>query len=135
MRSGLLLDTHILLWLGEEKPRIRKAVLVEISEAAGNLWLSAISAWEIAMLVAKGRLLLNCPPRQWLAQSLAHFDIQMIPVDQEVAFESYELGEDFHGDPADRMIVATAHLYGLRLLTTDKLIQRYARNGYVKTLC
>jgi PIN domain nuclease of toxin-antitoxin system len=131
----LLLDTHIWVWFMQDDKSLslaNKALLEK--PPAGGIAVSAISVWEIAMLMHRGRLTLHQSPRAWIEASLAFMEARIIPIDAAVALESYALPEGFHGDPADRMIVATARQHGLTLITQDKAILTWAKKGHVMTV-
>ena len=124
----ILLDTHILTWLVTATPRLGVAARNEIQAAwdRGEAVVSSFTFWEIALHYAKGRLELDTPPRvlhrNWIADGL-----QTIPVDDEIAIRSVELGpQGFHSDPADRIITATAIVGGYQLATADRAITDWA---------
>jgi PIN domain nuclease of toxin-antitoxin system len=118
----ILLDTHILLWLKDEPRHIgsEASFRLESAMAAGEVWLSVISFWEIAMLARKRKIEITMPLARWRAE-LAARTILEVPVDGLTAVKAGELDWD-HGDPADRIIVATAMRLGLSLLTADRKI-------------
>ncbi len=87
--------------------------------------LSAISVWEVAKKVSLGKMSLSIPIRDWLAQATRKPFIELIPLDIEIALESTVLPGTFHKDPADQIIVASARVNNLTLLTTDKQIIKY----------
>ncbi|MCA1804394.1 MAG: type II toxin-antitoxin system VapC family toxin [Xanthomonadaceae bacterium] len=130
----IVLDTHTLIWWvnGDDQlsPRARKAIEKELA-AAGQVLVSAISAWEIAMLVAKGRLTLTMDIDEWLATVESIEGVAFVPVDLDVAVQSVHLPGEFHPDPADRMIVALARHHSVPLITADAKIQAYR---HVKTV-
>ena len=118
----LLIDTHVLIWL-KDKPNhigIEAASRLESAMAAGEVWLSAISFWEIGMLVRRRKIEITVPLARWRAE-LAARTIVEIPIDGLTAAQAGELDWE-HGDPADRIIVATAMRLGLSLLTADRKI-------------
>ncbi len=124
----ILLDTHILTWLITATPRLGVAARNEIQAAwdRGEAAASSFTFWEIALHHAKGRLELDVPPRvlhqNWIADGL-----RTIPVDDEIAIRSVELGASgFHPDPADRIITATAIVGGYQLATADEAIINWA---------
>lgn len=120
----VLLDTHIWWWwiTGEAGPSAaQKRVLARTSPDAPVL-LSDISLWEIATLVSLGRLAVNVPLRDWLENAAAPPLVRRCGVSPAVAAGVAALPDDFHRDPADRIIVATAQVYGATLLTRDKRI-------------
>jgi PIN domain nuclease of toxin-antitoxin system len=117
-----LLDTHCLLWLDQAVERMSRRArrLVDGASQAGDLGVSAISFWEVAMLVAKQRLRISQPlalwRREWLQQGLVE-----LPVTGAIGIDAALLA-DFHADPADRWIVATARELDATLLTADDRI-------------
>lgn len=134
----LLLDTHVWLWMsfgtpGVLKPAVQKRL--DASDRSRPLHISIISAWEVAMLSAKGRLNLTMPTQTWIEQSLSHPAMRMVTLeDPAVAAESNELPGDFHADPADRLLVATARIGGYTLVTRDRKILDYGTAGHVNIL-
>ena len=129
----LVLDTHIFVWWvsnDQMLPAKPKKAIDRILDKGGEITISSISAWEIAMLIHKGRLLLNMDLESWLEQVAQIEGITFYPVDNEIALKAVTLPGNFHKDPADRMIVATARKLALPLVTTDEKILRYS---HVKT--
>lgn len=123
----LLLDTHAWVWWVSSdetlpanlRPRIQTAF------AARLLWVSAISAWEVALLVQRGRLELTLPVREWIGRSEALGGLRFLPIDVALAARAVELA-DLHADPADRLIVASAERLGAVLATRDERLRAYA---------
>ena len=135
--TPLLLDTHYWIWLQSgEATRFTPAILKAIEHAStnGNLLLSVISVWELGMLESKRRVHLNIPCEQWVAEALATPGLVLAPLTPEIALESTRLPTPFHGDPADRIIVATARRQRARLLTKDRTLLAYARRGHLTVL-
>ena len=133
-RGPLLLDTHYWLWLeAGDKARLAAPNLDIIRKAAnsGELFVSAISVWEIAMLASKGRVDLYEGCTKWVEEALTRPGLTLAPLSPAVAIESTRLPGSFHSDPADRIIVATARIMGARLLTSDKDIRAYARQHHL----
>ena len=127
-----LLDTNVWLLMVEKTGLISPEIdRVIHSPANYPFGLSAISAWEIAKKVSLGKLSLSIPVRDWLAQATRRPFIEILPLDVAIALESTMLPGPFHKDPADQIIVATARVNNLILLTTDNEIREYAN---VKTL-
>jgi PIN domain nuclease of toxin-antitoxin system len=124
MGSGtmILLDTHVLVWLDEQGSRLGKSALQRIDEelGAGKLAVSAISFWEISMLIKKGRLEMRLELDVWRRELLEN-GLNEIALDGAIAIRAGSLKE-FHGDPADRLIVATALQTSSILMTADKKI-------------
>jgi PIN domain nuclease of toxin-antitoxin system len=133
----LLLDTHCWLWaqLGLIQ-RLSRAALQAIrsAEAEGNLRISVISIWELAMLEKRGRVALPMNVRTWVDQALSKTGIAIAPLTPEIAIESVHLPGELHGDPADRMLVATARVLGATLMTKDDRLIRYSRQRHVRAL-
>ncbi len=116
-----LLDTHVLIWSRFEESRLGRQCRERIAWAlrADKLAVSAFSFWEVALLHEKGRMALLGDVGAWRAR-LLDAGLQEVPVDGEIAVRASAL-QDFHADPADRIIVATA-LGGHRLVTADRRI-------------
>ena len=136
----LLLDTHVWVWLLEGSDRLTSGraatVLPVLREAAdrGELRISVISIWEVAMLEARGRLRFVLPCLSWIDKALSVPGLTLFPITPEIAVDSSRLPGDFHGDPADRLIVATSRRTEAPLATADRRIQEYGRQGYLKIL-
>jgi PIN domain nuclease of toxin-antitoxin system len=130
----LLLDTHYWIWLQGANPRRPSRYIltaVETAARTGNLLLSVISVWEVGMLEAKGRLRLRPSLDQWLKAALATPGMTVAALTPEIALESTRLPGNFHGDPADRIIAATAQSMGARLLTADERLAAWCRKNGV----
>lgn len=125
----IVLDTHAVLWWGNQDARLSPvaaaAIRKEREKDSGRILISAISAWEIAMLVQAHRLDLATDVTAWLETLAEVRQVKFCPVTNEVAVHAVTLPGDFHKDPADRMIVATARLASATLLTADAKIQGY----------
>lgn len=136
MTQDLLLDTHVFIWLmnGEETLSLETRKLIKNTCKQHCLLAASISVWEIAMLQSKGKLSLITPLQQWLKKIESLPYIKVLPLTAEIAIESCELPGEFHGDPADRMLVATARILDISLMTRDQKIESYGQKGYVKVL-
>jgi PIN domain nuclease of toxin-antitoxin system len=123
---SLLLDTHVWLWWLTGAAAFPAAERDALDRAAARSLphLSAISLWEAQMLAAKGRIVLAEPFAQWIASLAAPDVVKLLPLDVDVIAELHALPSSFHGDPADRLIVATARAHALPLATHDKAIRR-----------
>ena len=134
--SLVLLDTHAWVWLlnGDPKlnPKAVKAIERSLSEEA--VLLSAISPWEVAMLVSKGRLTLDRDVGEWVDIAVSIPGIRLEPISPEIAVASTRLPGNIHSDPADRLIAATARHLGALLITDDQLLLNYGTAGHLKTL-
>ena len=130
----IVLDTHALIWWvsGDDQlsARARQSIEKELAEG-GQVVVSAITAWEIAMLVARGRLALTMDIDDWLNTVESIEGVSFNPVERDVAVQSVRLPGEFHPDPADRMIVALARHHAVPLVTADAKIHAYP---HVKTL-
>ncbi len=122
----IVLDTHIWVWwvTGSSDLTPAKHQLLGSHQADG-LAVSAISCWEVAKLVEKGRLVLSLPVGRWIDQALASPGIRLVPLAPQIAVASTQLPQPFHKDPADQIIVATAHQLGCALATDDGKILTY----------
>ena len=127
-----LLDTNVWLWMVEEPSHI-PAKMQDIVNNANNypFYLSAISVWEVAKKVSLGKLGLSVPIQDWMDKATNDTYIHILPLSIQVSVESTQLPGEFHKDPADQIIVATARHHNLIILTADRLIQSYP---YVKTV-
>lgn len=121
----ILLDPHVLLWLCLEPRRLsrRAAAAIRRSLASGGLGVASISLWEIAMLVALGRLSPRGTPDAWLATLIETSGVVVKELTPTVAVLSTQFPGDFPRDPADRLIGATARAEGLPLVTRDERIR------------
>ena len=127
----LLLDTHVWLWWATGNDRLKGTKALRALESASRenrVFLSVISLWEIGMLSAKGRLDLSPNVRQWVDRALMETSVQIAPLTVQGALASTNLPGEFHGDPADRILVAAADELGALLVTADaRIIQYYTR--------
>ena len=120
----LLLDTHAFVWLASDQKLLTEHGKTLIRQAAGRLFMSAISSLEIALLVKRNRLELPLRPEQFVAETLRHHGITEIPVDSTIAMAAAAL-PDIHNDPFDRILASTAIIHGLELLSKDAVLPRY----------
>ena len=130
----IVLDTHVLLWWVSGSSQLsataEKAIKKTLAKGSEVL-VSAISAWEVAMLIEKGHLVLSMDVENWFDEVSQIDGMRFIPVDNEISIKSTVLPGTFHKDPADRMIVATARKLAVSLVTADKKIRNYE---HVKTI-
>jgi len=133
----LLLDTHIWIWVLEGAvPEIGHAAQNAVMEAGaiGKVLVSAISVWEVGMLEAKGRIRFSLEVGEWVRRALAAPGVHLAPLTPEIALDSTRLPEPVHGDPADRILVATARRMGATLVTRDTRILDYGRQGLLSVI-
>lgn len=125
----ILLDTHTLVWWTSEKGRLPKMLDGEITKAYENyeVCVSAISIWEVALLVKKETLLLKMPFQAWYNIFNQLTKLKSVPIDNKIALLSINLPGSFHKDPADRFIVATALSLGCPIATKDQKILSYKK--------
>lgn len=123
----ILVDTHIFLWWIGDKKRLTRSAIQVLKKAEKNqeIAVSAISFWEIALLLKKDRLNVTMDAQIWLDQLEMLPGLHIIPIDAMMARESVFLTGPLHSDPADRMIIATARVLGIPLVTADKKIRAY----------
>jgi PIN domain nuclease of toxin-antitoxin system len=129
----IVLDTHALLWWVEGaglSKQARAAIDRELEEQ-GEIVISAMSAWEVTLLVRKGRLALAIDVGSWFDKVRQINRVRFAPIDHKIGIAAADLPGEFHEDPADRMIVATARSLAAPLVTKDKLIRKYE---HVKTI-
>jgi len=122
---NLLLDTHVLIWAESQESRLGPSTRSLLLDPSNRLLVSPVSILEIARLISLSRLILRKPLADWLGEARRHLGFDDAPFDHRSAIHSYELPGDFHKDPADRMLVATAREYGYTLVTADDLIIGY----------
>ena len=129
----IVLDTHALVWWvnGDAALSEPARAAIDREQQGGEIILSAITAWEIAMLVENKRLVLSMDVDSWLSTAAEIETVRFWHVDVEIATKSVRLPGDFHKDPADGMIVATARKLAAPLVTKDQKIQAYP---HVKTI-
>ncbi|HEV7835581.1 MAG TPA: type II toxin-antitoxin system VapC family toxin [Caballeronia sp.] len=129
----IVLDTHTLIWWATSDAALSKRAkaVIERERAGGEIIVSAISAWEIAMLVERETVAFSMDVEDWLATVAQIPGVRFAPVDVDITVNSVRLPGEFHKDPADRLIVATARKFAAPLVTKDLKIRAYA---HVKTI-
>jgi len=128
----LLVDTHTLIWMVEEVPRLGRQTAEALNRAGreNRIAVSAITPWEIGLLVNKGRLQLGADVMEWIQVALAKPGIRLAQLEPEIAVASTRLPFEMHADPADRILVATARHLGAVLVTADGALLDLARMGH-----
>lgn len=134
--SLVLLDTHAWVWLlnGDQKLSPKALRAIEKSLSAEAALLSAISPWEVAMLVSNGRLTLDRDVGEWVNAAVSIPGTRIESISPEIAVASTRLPGNIHTDPADRLIAATARHLGALLITDDQLLLDYGTAGHLKAL-
>jgi PIN domain nuclease of toxin-antitoxin system len=130
VKNALLLDTHIALWLDSGDERLRpssRALIDKIWQNDGSIFLSAVTAWEIAALVDAGRIELDIPIENWIQRFVARPGVEALPLSLSAASRSYQLHHLEHRDPADRLLIATAVELDCPLVSYDQRIVRFGK--------
>ncbi len=128
MTEALLLDTHIALWLDSGNDRLRpstRSLIDDCWQSGGTIFLSSVTAWEIALLVDTGRIELDVPVDTWIQRFLDRPGIEGAPLEHRAAARSYQLHHLEHRDPADRLLIATAIELRCPLVTYDERITQF----------
>jgi PIN domain nuclease of toxin-antitoxin system len=134
--APMLLDTCAAIWLVGDQP-VTPQTLAAISQArAGGeaIYVSPITAWEIGLLVSRGRMNLQMSPERWFARLMDAPGLRLAHLSPNVLIASSFLPGDLHNDPADRILAATAREYGFRLITRDRPLLTYAEQGHIQAL-
>jgi PIN domain nuclease of toxin-antitoxin system len=131
----ILLDTHVLIWFVQADQALgaQAKERIEICRHSEGVGISAITPWEVAMLVGKKRVSLGRSVGDWIGRTLALSGIRLMPLDPAIAVAAGELA-GLHGDPADRIIIATARHHEAPLLTADRAILGYGAAGHVEAI-
>jgi len=132
----LLLDTHAAIWITKNEPIADRAMeaMNAAHQAGGAVFVSAITAWEVGLLVARNRLKLLMTPQRWFAQLLSLPGMHLAELSPDILMASSFLPGAPPRDPADRIIIATAREHGAALITRDRLILNYGQDGQVSTI-
>jgi PIN domain nuclease of toxin-antitoxin system len=126
--SSVLLDTHVVHWWSAEPQRVSTAAS-DALEQAEDLAVSAITWFELAWLARNEQIVVNVPVRSWLSGLAAQ--VRTIGIVPPIADTAVNLPRSFPGDPADRLIFATAIEHGLRLVTKDRQIREHDQPGSI----
>ncbi len=133
MSSAFLLDTCAFVWLLTGEKRMKK-ISDKLEKAArkGDLYICPITVWELATKASKGKLLFSLPVAEWIMQAKRKTGILSTTLSDDILYHSTVLPGNFHKDPADRFIVATAMLDHLNLVTGDDKILSWGKKHHVK---
>lgn len=122
----ILMDTHAWWWAISDPNQLSERTQATIRKAGkGNRCVADITLWEFAMMVNRGRIDLKIPIEDWFDHALNHLGTRVIPINSHIARDSVNLPGEFHKDPADRLIVATARHLSTPLVTKDQQIRDY----------
>ena len=130
MTDRLLLDTHIALWLdsGDERLTAATRSLIDTCwQAGGTIYFSAVTAWEIALLLDGRRISLDASVEAWIERFLDRPGLAAVPLGIGAACRAYQFAELAHRDPADRLLIATAIELACPMVTYDERIERFGR--------
>lgn len=132
----LLLDTHTAIWLTENQPIASTAVeAIDAAYQAGTmLFVSAITAWEVGLLVSRNRLSLVAKPERWFQRLLTIPGVRLADLSPDILIASSFLPGTPPRDPADRIILATARDLGATLITRDRALLKYGEDGQVSAI-
>ena len=133
--SKLVLDTHVLIWYLEGINLTQEHIgLVDTAKQNNDLYISAISIWEIAMLSSKAKIILSIGLNEWVEKVLKIQGLNLLELSIPILMESTLLPNYEHKDPADRMIISTCRFTDSHLITFDQIIIDYANKGYLKVI-
>jgi PIN domain nuclease of toxin-antitoxin system len=121
----ILLDTHTWIWSQESPEKLGSGAHNALADEDNRLFVSPISSLEIARLAWGGRLTLAGRLQTWIAESIQALLADTVPLTHDIALAAYDLPGEFHRDPADRMLVATAVVHDLTLMSADERILAY----------
>ncbi|MGO4563854.1 type II toxin-antitoxin system VapC family toxin [Rhizobium sp. 2YAF20] len=132
----IVIDMHVLIWAVQEDARLgrKERQIIDDTTQRSRILVSAITPWEIAMLAEKARISLGDDVDRWLRTALALPGLEIAPLLASIAVDSVRLPGEFHADPVDRLIVATARFHRIPLITADQAILSYAALGHVNAI-
>jgi PIN domain nuclease of toxin-antitoxin system len=136
MIRPILLDTCAALWLAADAPMAETAMeaISEVARANLPLQISPVIAWEIGLMARKGRFRSSLSPQRWFDSLRALPSVQLCELSPEILLGSSFLPGELHGDPADRIMVATARELGFVLMTRDRALLAYAEQGHLAAI-
>ena len=132
-KRKLLLDTHVWVWVMEGKPVFQEKFLKSLQNQQDNdgLLISPISIWEIGTLVEKKRLTLGMDRLDWVETAIQREGVNLAPLSPKIAIQSTRLPDGVHGDPADRILIATAREHQATLVTCDRKILEFGKGKFL----
>jgi PIN domain nuclease of toxin-antitoxin system len=133
---SLLLDTCAAIWLTNADPISDEAsdALQKTRDSGESVYVSPITAWEMGLLAARGRVNLLMTPQRWFERLLEAPGLRLSEMTPNVLIASSFLPGKLPGDPADRIIAATAREYGYKLVTRDRPLLEYAKQGHIQAI-
>ena len=136
MSSACLLDTCAAIWISKREPLAPDAMayLARCQARAVPSFVSSVTAWEIVLLMSKGRMRETMTPDRWYEDLMSEGRFSEQPVTTDIFIASCFLPEPLHKDPFDRILIATAREHDLTIITRDRAILAYGAAGHVKTL-
>jgi PIN domain nuclease of toxin-antitoxin system len=131
----ILLDTCAAIWTNEAPgwSAVAETAIIEADADGAGIYVSPITAWEIGLLVSKGRLSLTLAPKAWFQKLLGN-GIRLAALSPDILMDSTALPGDLHRDPADRILAATARALDYRLMTRDRPLLAYAEQGHIRAI-
>lgn len=129
----ILLDTNAVIWTVNGDARLGRVARATIVESDDRRY-SAMVQWEMAMLEGRGRLLFAPTLDQWIDRATVMLDLAEVAITGAIAKEAGSLRDGLHGDPCDRIMIATARMLGCPLVTSDEKILDYAVRGHLKAI-
>jgi PIN domain nuclease of toxin-antitoxin system len=128
----LLLDTHVWLWSFLAPEKLSGTVADALEDSKNELWLSPISVWELILLTQKKRVTLNSPVEKWVQEAMATAPLREAPLNSQVILATMHIHLP-HRDPADTLIVATARIFEMTLVTFDRRLRRLKEIRILRT--
>ena len=125
--NPILLDTHAAIWGADGRLTAAVTKVVDAAAERGELLISPVSAWEIGLLVRKGRLTLAMGLQDYVRALFTRRGVVTATLTPQIAVTALTLSGRLHDDPADRLLIATAASYGAQFVTRDKRIRDYAK--------
>jgi PIN domain nuclease of toxin-antitoxin system len=134
--APLLLDTCATIWMSNDQPLAPKFLdeLQRVREVGETIYVSPITAWEIGLLVSRGRINMQMSPERWFARLMEAPGLSLAEMPPSVLIASSSLPGRLHRDPADRIVAATSREFGYRIVTRDRPLLEYAEQGHIQAL-
>lgn len=130
-KNKLLLDTHVWIWLMMGDEGLNLGFRRAVEQAEEDIFISAISVWELGMLVERKRIELEVDCLDWVEQALENTKMELLPLTPRITIQSTRLPGTLHEDPADRILIAAAHEHRAILVTHDQKILDYGKEKFI----